>query len=205
MLEIYEGFGPDRELVRTIRGESMDIKAVHGYLIWLDLVAGGKIILSLYVSPHQIGRLGKYLADGKWRGGIICPQKSQPENCSIHELDDQAKYRQVLKDIERYKATIQEYEGWSDKGLAALNADWYRKQISNLEIEALMLKDSTRFGLVFDFWLAKPEVEIEWLPEDRQAEAAKFLRAANLAYKIREPEPETRTDLTDWKRKLFEI
>ncbi len=177
------------------------IKAVHGYLIWLELLVEGEVILSLYVSPHQLGRLGKYLVDGKWRGGVVCPQKSQPEHCDIHELDDQAKYRQVLEDIERYKAEIQEYEAeqkpWG-------NSDWHQRQVSNLEIEALMLKHSTRFGLVFGFWMAKPETEIEWLPDDRQLEAKKFLEATKLAYDIREPD-RTETDLTEWKRKLFEV
>jgi len=205
MLEVYEGYGPDRKLVRKIQGESVEIKAVHAYLIWLDLIAQGKVILMLYVSPHQLGRLGKYLADGKWRGGVICPQKSEPEGCDIVELNDQARYRQVLSDIERLKATLREYEAWPDMHLAALNADWYRKEISNLELEALMLRDSTRFGLAFQFVLARPHMEIEWLPEDRQAEAVKFLEAARLAYSMREPEPERKTDLTEWKRRLFDV
>ncbi len=85
------------------------------------------------------------------------------------------------------------------------NTDWYQRQVSNLEIEALMLKDSSRFGLVFEFGMAKPEVEIEWLPDDRQLEAKRFLEAAKLAYDIREPEPKMETDLTEWKRKLFEV
>jgi hypothetical protein len=79
MLEIYEGWGPDRKLVRRLQGESVEIKAVHGYLIWFELLAEGKKILTLYVSPHQMGRLGKYLADGKWRGGVICPARTEPE------------------------------------------------------------------------------------------------------------------------------
>lgn len=199
MLEVYEGYGSERELVRRIQGESVEVRAVHGYLIWLDLMAEGKIILMLYVSPHQLGRLGKYLADGKWRGGAICPQKTEPEGCDIVGLDDRARYRQVLSEIERYKATIRGIEG------EAWNTDWHRKQISNLEIAALMLKDSTRFGLVLQFVLARPHMEIEWLPEDRQAEARKFLEATKLAYDSREPEPRPETDLTDWKHKLFEV
>ena len=201
MLEIYEGFGPERKLVRSLQGESVEIKAVQGYLIWLDLVVEGKVILMLYVSPHQLGRLGKYLADGVWRGGTICPRKTEPEGCDIVELNDQARYQQVLRDIEREKSWIMEYEakGWLQ------NVDWCRKQISNLELEALMLKGSTRFGLTFQFALAKPHMEIDWLPDDRQAEARKFLEAAKQAYDMREPEPERKTDLTEWKRKLFEV
>ena len=202
MLEVYEGREPSRKLIRKIRRESIEIKAVHDYLIWLEIMAEGKAILRLYVSPHQLGRLGKYLTDGTWRGGIICPRESEPEGCDICELDDQAKYRQVLKEIERHKAAIQERQAkpvpWGDN-------DWERKQLSNLELEALMLKDSIRFGLAFEFVLAKPDVTIEWLPEDRQTKAKEFLTATKLAYDMREPEPESKTDLTDWKRKLFEL
>jgi len=201
MLEVYEGW-PDRKLVRKIQGESVEIKAVQGYLIWLDLIAEGKVILTLYVSPHQLGRLGKYLTDSVWRGGAICPQKTEPEGCDIVELNDRARYQQVLRDIERLKSTIEEYK---HEGVTWYDASWYQKQISNLEIEALMLKDSTRFGLTFQFVLAKPHMEIEWLPEDRQAEAVKFLEAAKQAYDVREPEPERKTDLTEWKRRLFKL
>lgn len=202
MLEVYEGRGPDRKLVRRVQGESIEIKAVHGYLIWLELLTKGKVILRLYVSPHQLGRLGKYLADGKWRGGVICPRESEPEGCDICGLDDQARYRQVLSEIERHKATIQKYKY---EGKTWWDADWYREQLSNLELEALMLKDFARFGVAFNFVLAKPDVTIEWLPGDRQAEARKFLEATKSAYDVREPESRTETDLTEWKRKLFEL
>lgn len=145
MFEIYEGRGPDRKLVRQIKGETIEIRDVDGFLIWLELLAESKVILSLFVSPHQLGRLGKYLTDGKWPGGVIC-LRTQPDGCYIRELDDQARYRQVLKDIEYHRSKIQDYEGKT-----CCEYEYHRRELSNLEIEALMLKDSTRFGLVFVF------------------------------------------------------
>lgn len=199
MLEIYEGRDSDRKSVRKIQGESLEIRMVRGYLIWLELRVEGKTILSLYVSPHQMSRLGKYLADGRWRGGAICPRKTEPKGCDIVELNDRARYLQVLSQIERHKATIREYEAKDWK------SNWYQKQLSNLEIEALMLKDSARFGLIFQFVMTEPDTEIEWLPEDRESEAKKFLEAVRSAYDMREPDELTKkTDLTDWKRKLFD-
>ncbi len=107
-----------------------------------------------------------------------------------------AKYLRILDDIKRYKDNLQVCEG---------NVDWERKQLSNLEMEVLMLKDSTRLGLLFEFLSARPHLEIEWVPGIRGAEAEKFLEIAKLAYEVREPAEDVETDLTDWKNKLFEV
>lgn len=201
MLEIHEGRIPDRKLVLKMHGETLDIRAVHPYLIWLELAAEGKVLLTLYVSPHQLGRLGKYLSDGQWRDGAVCPGKTIPEGCDIIELNDQVKYSKVLDDIKRHKEAMQAYEGQGWAG----NIDWHRKQVSDLELEAMMLKDSTRFGLTFQFVMAAPYIEIEWLPEDTESEARKFLEATRAAYDMRIPEPVQKADMSDWKWRLFDI
>jgi hypothetical protein len=196
MLEIYE----DGELMKRIQGERVEIKAVGGYLVWLELMAGDMTILRLYLSSHQLGRLGKYLSSRVWRGGAMCPQKSEPEGCDIEELDDQAKYHRILEEIEYHRKRLDEY-----RDAPSYMTDHDRRMIPNLEIEALLLKDSAKFGLKFVFVQAKPYVYMHWVPEDTTACAARFLEAARVAYNMREPESETMVDLTDWKRKLFEV
>lgn len=166
MLEIYESHELSRELIKKMEGETIEFRGVTGYLLWLDLVVEGKVLLELLISPHQLGRLGKYLLDGVWRGGIICPQKTRPENFDISEVNDQARYQRILQEINSHRKYIEE-----NKDAPAWMTETCRKMLPALELEALMLKDSRRFGL--RFWGAS--------------------------------EPEPKTDLTEWKRKLFEV
>lgn len=205
MLEIYEGRNKDRKLVRKMQGEIIGVEAISGYLVWLQLLAEGKTVLQLYVSPHQMGRLGKYLSSTIWQGGIICPMKTQPDYCYITELNDKAKYEEILKDIKRRRESLGDYPEGIDVGIRKLNDNWKLNEIVRLEAEAEILRGSMRFGLTFTFSHTNPEMEIEWLPDDVKVEAERFLEIAKLAYDLREPEIEVKTDLTEWKRKLFEV
>lgn len=191
-------------LIRTLEGEKIEIKAISGYLIWLNLYPSkslyDKPILELWLSPHQLGRIAKYFGSGNWQGGIICPSRSNPEGCSIDELNDQSKYLRILDEISHHRVNIEKY-----KDAPAYMTDYDRKIISRLEADALLLKKSTRFGIEFHFLFAKPRMSITWLQDDPKTVASEFFKVVKLAYSMREPEPERVTDLSKWKQRLFEV
>ena len=210
MLEIFEHKPiityPDegKTLVRKFEDERMEVEVVSGYLILLNLYPStfsyDKPILELMLSPHQMGRIGKYLGSGKWQGGIICPSRSNPDGCYLEELNDQSKYQRILSEIDGHRANIEK-----NKNAPDYITDYDRRIIPMLEVEALLLKDSLGFGITFGFSHASPRMSIDWSPKDPKAISAEFLEVVKSAYDMSIPEPEKITDLLGWKHKLFEV
>jgi len=204
MLEIYEKTDGSKKLIRSMQGEIATLSSITGYTIILGINVESKEIVEVIISPHQLGRLGKYLTGRSWQGGLICPMNSIPSHCYITELDDNAEYIRVLTSMDYHNNEVNKYDGISSV-TTELSRKWHSKEIKRLTLEALKLKGSNLFGLRLLFPWSKPEVTIDWVPNDPKVVAGNMLETAKLAYDTRDSLPGLETNLTEWKRNLFEV
>lgn len=80
---IYEHEDTRQKVISFSKGY-LRLVRVHPYLLWLEF-STDKPLLTLWLTGHQVARLGKYLSKGKWEGGFtMCP--NGPSLCTIHGI-----------------------------------------------------------------------------------------------------------------------